>query len=125
LRSFLIQTSDQRDRLVQFIANRELPIQVEVGEPRKQRTDSQNDRLWKLHTMASEQTGYTKDEMHEEALCRHFGYTEKKMPSGWVKRIPLKRSSVREVKEFAEFMEATENWYASEFGIWLGMEEMA
>jgi hypothetical protein len=125
LRTFLIQTSDQRDRLIQFLTGRELPIQVEVGLPRKQRTDAQNDRLWKLHTMASDHTGYTKDEMHEEALCRHFGYTEKLMPGGWTKRVPIKRSSAREPKEFGEFMEATENWYASEFGIWLGMEEAA
>jgi hypothetical protein len=123
MRSFLIQTSDQRDRLFLFLSKRELPMQVDVGEPRKQRTDGQNKRLWDLHTLASEHTGYTKDEMHEEALCRHFGYTEKTMPSGWIKRVPLKRSSTRETKEFAEFMDATERWYAAEFGIWL--EEMA
>jgi hypothetical protein len=125
VRQFLITTADQRDRLFQFLSKRELPMQVDVGEPRKQRTDPQNRRLWDLHTLASEHTGYTKDEMHEEALCKHFGYTEKKMPSGWIKRVPLKRSSTREVAEFAKFMEETENWYAAEFGIWLGMEEAA
>jgi hypothetical protein len=61
--------------------------------------------------------------MHEEALCRHFGYTEHRMPTGWIKRVPLKRSSVREKKEFSEFMESTEAWYASEFGVWLGQDE--
>ena len=33
--------------------------------------------------------------------------------------IPLKRSSQRNRKEFGEFMEATEAWYITEFGVWL------
>lgn len=123
MRSFLIQTSDQRERLKQFIDKRELPIQVEVGEPKDQRSETANRRLWKLHELAAEITGYTKDEMHEEALCKHFGYTEKKMPGGWIKRVPLKRSSSRDTQEFRIFMDATETWYASEFGCWLGKDE--
>lgn len=127
MRQFLIQTSDQRDRLFLFLAKRDLPMQVDVGEPRKQRSEAANARLWLLHTMASKETGYSPEEMHEEALIRHFGYAEKVMPGGWVKRVPLKRSSTREPKEFREFMESTEIWYASEFGCWLGQgqEEMS
>jgi hypothetical protein len=118
-KSFVIETSDQRKRLVLFLENRDLPIQVDVGPVEKQRSSEANNRLWKLHTLAGEVTGYTKDEMHEEALCKFFGYTEKKMLGGWIKRIPLKRSSTRNPKEFGQFMEATEIWYASEFGVWL------
>ncbi len=124
-RTFIIQTVDQRERLKQFIDRRELPFQLDIGEIREQRTHSQNARLWALHTLAGNQVGMSPDEMHEEALCRHFGYTEVKMPTGWIKRIPLKRSSTREKQEFREFMDATETWYASEFGVWLGQEEMA
>ena len=118
-RSFVIETAEQRDRLVSFIAARELPIQVEVGEVRKQRTLNQNSRLWKLHSLAAAETWNSTEDMHEEALCKHFGYTEVRMPTGWIKRVPLKRSSPREVHEFGQFMEATEAWYASEFGVWL------
>ena len=118
-RTFIIQTLDQRDRLKQFIDRRDLPFQLDIGEIREQRTTSQNARLWKLHTLAGNHVGMGPDEMHEEALCRHFGYTEVRMPTGWIKRIPLKRSSTREKQEFREFMDATETWYASEFGVWL------
>jgi hypothetical protein len=76
-----------------------------------------------LHSLAAKETGNSAEDMHEEALCRHFGYTEHRMPTGWIKRVPLKRSSVREKKEFSEFMESTEAWYASEFGVWLGQDE--
>ena len=118
-RSFVIETQEQRERLVSFINARALPVQVDVGDVRKQRTLSQNSRLWKLHGMVAAETGNTAEDMHEEALCRHFGYTEHKMPTGWIKRVPLKRSSPREVAEFSQFMDATEAWYASEFGVWL------
>lgn len=122
-KSFIIETTDQRDRLVMFLKARELPFQVEYGPVRQSRTLPQNSRLFALHSMVAKETGNTVEDMHEEALCRHFGYTEVKMPTGWTKRIPLKRSSAREVKEFAEFMEATEAWYASDFGCWLGMND--
>ena len=118
-RSFVIETQEQRERLVSFINARALPVQVDVGEVRKQRTLSQNSRLWKLHGLVAAETGNTAEDMHEEALCRHFGYTEHKMPTGWIKRVPIKRSSPREVAEFSQFMDATEAWYASEFGVWL------
>ena len=122
-RSFAIESFAQRDRLGQFLAKQEPPFQVDVGPVREQRTLSQNSRLWNLHAMVAKETGNSAEDMHEEALCRHFGYREVTMPTGWIKRIPLKRSSTREKKEFSEFMEATEAWYASDFGCWLGQEE--
>lgn len=121
-RSFVIETSDQRDRLKQFIDRRELPFQAEIGEPREQRTTSQNARLFALHAMAAKETGHTVEELHELALARHFGTKEIEV-GGFRKIVPLKRSSTREKKEFAEFMESTESFYASVLGIWLGMHD--
>lgn len=122
MKTFHIEQPEQRDRLIAFLAKRDLPFQVDFGPIREQRSVSQNSRLFALHAMVAKETGNTVEDMHEEALCRHFGFTEVKMPTGWIKRVPLKRSSTREKKEFAEFMEATEIWYASEFGCWLGKE---
>ena len=124
MRSFLIQTSDQRDRLFLFLSKQSLPMQVDVGEPREQRSLSQNSRLWALHTLASKETGYTPEELHELALSRHFGTKEINV-GGFSKIVPLKRSSSREKKEFHEFLEATEAFYAAELGVWLGQEEMS
>jgi hypothetical protein len=122
LRSFLIQTSDQRDRLIQFITGRELPIQVDVGEPREPRTTSQNSRLWALHTLASGITGYSPDEMHNVMLAKFFGTKEVEV-NGFRFTVPAKRSSARDKKEFRQFLEDVENYYASELGVWLGQEE--
>lgn len=100
------------------------PVSVTVELFKAKRTDTQNKRLWALHTLASEHTGYSPEEMHEHALCRHFGYTEKEVTDLFTgeivqKRIPNKRSSVRNTKEFAEFMTRTEEWYIADFGCFL------
>ena len=121
-RSFVIEDETQRARLGLFLQARPLPFQVEVGPVREQRTLPQNARLWKLHQLASQVTGYSPDEMHEYSLMRHFGSVEKEL-NGIKRSVPIKRSSAREKAEFSEFMEATEHWYASDFGVWLG--EMA
>jgi hypothetical protein len=121
-RSFQIENEDQHRKLLLFIKGRTPPYQVDVGPIREQRSLSQNSLLWKLHTLVAAATGNTVEDMHEEALCRYFGYNEVKMPTGWIKRVPLKRSSAREKKEFSLFLQSTEAWYASEFGIWLDSE---
>jgi hypothetical protein len=123
-RSFHIETDDQRKRLFTFLGARELPFQVDFGPIKEQRSLAANARLWKLHGLVAKETGNSAEDMHEEALCRFFGFTEKRMPTGWIKRIPLKRSSQREPKEFSELMESTEAWYATDFGIWLGQENV-
>jgi hypothetical protein len=117
VKSFVISTSDQRDRLKQFIDRRELPFQCEIGEPREQRTLSQNSRLWALHSLASKETGHTPEELHELMLAKFFG-TKQVHVANAIVTVPAKRSSTREKKEFREFLENVENFYAAELGIW-------
>jgi len=120
-KSFQIEDDLQRQRLQQFIAKRELPFQVDVGEIREQRSTLQNSRLWALHQLASKETGYAPDELHELMLCKFFGTKEVEL--GGIRRtVPLKRSSTRERAEFREFMDSVETFYASELGVWLGQE---
>jgi hypothetical protein len=92
---------------------------VQIGRHISRRTHSQNARLWLLHTAAAKHVGCSPTDMHEEMLCEHFGYTEVKMPTGVIRRIPLKRSSERNKKEFSEFMEYVESFYISELGVFL------
>lgn len=121
-RTFIVTDDMQRARLVQYISRHALPMQVETGPVREQRTLSQNARLWKLHGLAAAQVGCSAEDMHEDRLCEYFGYTEKRMPSGDIKRIPLKRSSTREKGEFRLFMDFVENFYAANLGVWLDQE---
>jgi hypothetical protein len=121
-RTFTIEHPEQRDRLIQFIGRRELPFQAEIGQVREQRSLSQNSRLWALHQLASKETGYAPDELHELMLCKFFGTKEVEF-AGIKRTIPLKRSSSREKAEFREFLDAVENFYAAELGVWLGKDE--
>lgn len=121
-RTFLIEEQGQRERLGQFLAKRELPFQVDVGPIREQRSLSQNSRLWALHSLASSETGYTPDEMHNLMLAKFFGTKEIEV-AGVTVTVPAKRSSTREKAEFREFLDNVENFYASELGCWLGQDE--
>jgi hypothetical protein len=100
------------------------PKCVTVEDWHPKRSNVANARLWALHTLAANHTGYSPEDMHEFCLCKHFGFQEKEVTDPLtgeitVKRIPNKRSSARNTKEFAEFMEASEAWYISEFGVFL------
>lgn len=120
-KTFRIEDDFQRQRLQQFLAARKLPFQCDVGPVREQRTISQNSRLWALHQMAASATGHTPDELHELMLCKFFG--TKTIEVGGIRReVPAKRSSAREKQEFREFLDSVENFYASELGVWLGMD---
>jgi len=123
-RTHIVESERERAFLTSTIAKRPLPFQAEVGPVVRQRSVAANARLWKLHELASEVTGYDKDEMHEFALCKHFGYREeerKDLFTGEItmKRIPNERSSTKDTKKFAEFMFTTETWYGNEFGVWM------
>ena len=110
-----------RERAVKILLGLSLtrPWVMTVEPWYSKRSSSQNARLWLLHTKASQVTGYAPEEMHELMLCRFYGFQD--VEFGGVKRqVPLKRSSQRDKKNFAEFMEATEAFYISELGIFLG-----
>lgn len=102
----------------------EKPWSCTIEPYREKRSLKANARLWALHGKAAAHLGYSAEDMHELALCRHFGHSEQRAitPHGEIiiRHVPLKRSSTRNTKEFAEFMEATEAWYISEFGVFLG-----
>lgn len=126
-RRFVLHSDFIRTNLVSFLKKLDLgtTMEVIVRPFYERRTNDQNARLWALHAKAGEHVGCSAEDMHEDMLCHIYGYTEKQMPSGYVKRIPLKRSSQRNRKEFAQFMEQVEAFYISELGVWLENLEAA
>lgn len=118
-RVFQVETAQQQEYLSRFVLKQPVPFQVEVGPIKEARSLTQNARLWKLHSLAAEVTGCSPARMHEDMLAEHFGYTEKRLPSGDLERIPLKRSSTRDKKEFGAFMEFVESFYGQQLGVWL------
>lgn len=120
MQTMIIDTEQKRERAAKIISQLPIvkPLKLTVEPFRAKRSLSANARLWLLHQKAAEATGMSADEMHEVALCRFFGYEEKKV-GGMVRQIPLERSSTKDTKRFAEFMEATEAFYISELGVFL------
>lgn len=101
------------------------PWEVIVRPFVEKRTLPQNARMWLLHTAAGNAVGCSSEDMHEDTLCNFYGYNEVRMPSGYVKRIPLKRTSGMNKGEFAMHMQKLEAFYISELGVWLDNREAA
>lgn len=118
-RRFILRNEFVRDNLLAFIKKLPFDMEVVIKPWIEQRSLTQNNRLWALHTAAGNFVGCSAEDMHDDMLCKFYGYREVPMPSGDVKRVPLKRSSQRNKKEFAEFMEQVEAFYISELGVWL------
>lgn len=132
-RRFILRNAFVLTNVLAFIGkltNFNEPHEVIVRPHVEKRGILANARLWALHTLAAGVTGYTPEEMHEFALCKHYGYTEKNVVDPFTgevvtKRIPLQRSSCQNRKKFGEFMEATESWYIQEFGVFLDQQDAA
>jgi hypothetical protein len=125
--TIIVDSEQRREYAIRQLQRLPLGWDVQLSRHIERRTNTQNARLWKLHTLAGNELGYAPEEMHELALCRHFGYQdiERTDPlTGAItsKRAPNKRSSPRDKKEFGEFMEATETWYITDFGVFLDSE---
>lgn len=126
-RRFVIRSDWVRTNVRAWLDKVPLDTEVIFRPFVEKRSHVANARLWALHTKAAEVTGYSPEEMHEHALCRHFGFTEREVRDPFTgeiqtKRTPNKRSSQRDKREFGQFMEATEAWYIQDFGVWLDQE---
>ena len=128
---YVLRTEQIRTNLIAFLAKLDLPmVEVVIRPWAEKRSTTANRRLWKLHTLAGDHLGYSAEEMHEHALCRHFGHTERQRAdplTGEVelKREPMRRSSHLNKREFRDFMDATEAWYLTDFGVWLDQDDAA
>lgn len=119
-RVYILRDGTLFERFISFLLklDRTIPWEVTVKRWVPRRSSEQNARLWALHSAAAKVTGYSAEEMHELMLCRFFGTKEIAVRDQTI-QVPLKRSSQRNKREFAEFMEATEAFYISELGVFL------
>jgi hypothetical protein len=116
----ILDTETKRDRAAKIVSQLPVakPLKLTVEPFRARRSNTQNARHWLLLQKVAAELGMSPDDIHEVALCRYFGYEEKKV-GGIIRQIPLERSRVQDVKRFAEFARATEEWIIHEFGIFL------
>jgi len=118
--TLIIDSEAKRDRAAKIVSQLpyEPPLLLTVDKFRARRTLTQNARYWALLQKVAEHTGHSSDEIHEVALCRFHGYEEHKI-GGITRQVPTERSSTKDTKAFAQYMEATEAWIIQEFGVFL------
>ncbi len=120
-RVLILDTEEKRARAASIVSQLPIakPLQLTIEEYVEKRSLPQNARLWKLHTEAAKVVGCSAEDMHNDCLCDFHGYTEVRLLSGDMKRIPLERSSQKNKKKFAKFMEFVETRYITELGVFL------
>ena len=117
----VIRDAVTKDRALKIVKalGMERPWLMTVEPYHSKRTNEQNRRLFKLHSLAAAKIGCSAAELHEDMLASHFGYFEVTLPSGVVKRVPLERSSNKDKAKFNAFMEFCETTYIQQLGVWL------
>ncbi len=126
-RQFMIDKPERVQAFTGWLGKQELPLDVTVAPYRKERSTPANNRLWLLHGKAAEVAGDSPQGMHDDCCCDYFGYTEVKMPSGYMKRKPKRTTTKNEQGErdvlkgdpFNKFMTWVEQRYIDMLGIWL------
>ena len=123
---FILRNDFVRKNVQAFIENLPFDWEIICRPWVEKRSLNQNSRLWLLHTAAAKHIGCSTEDVHEDMLCMVTGVkAEVRLPSGSVKRIPNKRSSQMNKKEFRDFMEQVEAFYISELGVWLDQQQEA
>lgn len=120
---FRISTPQQADKLRAFIGKQleAHDVRVEVEKWRNARSVPANNRYWLLTTMAAQEAGLSKEEMHQQNCGDFFGWTEGEL-FGKPYRRPARTTTSPDVldsKAFAEFSTWAEQRYIDFFGVWL------
>lgn len=100
----------------------DLAWRVEVHEQKPKRSHGQNDYMWALYDFiikrgGVEMEGWTKDDLHEYFLQKHFGSRIITF-MGDRKRVPMRRSSRLNKQEFTDYLEFVLR-YMAEKGVYL------
>jgi len=119
-RTFLVDSEPRRAKLLTILAKLPLakPWEVLVKDYDPKRSTNANARLWKLHTEAGKEAGYSPGELHELMLGEYFGWQQIRTPSG-VHEVPRERSHDKTKARFREFMDFVEQRYIQWYGVFL------
>jgi len=122
-RTYVVSTDQQIDRVAAFLRGlvRSHPVSLSVEKWRKQRTVTANARYWALTRLASEASGYTEQELHEQNCGDFFGWKAGEL-FGRPIRVPVRTTTTPETldtKRFTEFMTWCEQRYIEHLDVWL------
>jgi hypothetical protein len=97
-----------------------LPYEIVAKPYRRNRRIEQNDFYWTLLTHISQETGYTKDDLHDMMRYKFLGMQQKEVAGVNIEYLPS--TTKLKVGEMADYLTQIEQW-ASQLGIWLPARE--
>ena len=102
------------------------PWTVSVQRMKRERSLPSNSRLWLLHDRAADETGESRERMHEICCGEFFGWTEGELfgrkyprPIRTTTRDENGNHDVLPQDKFNEFMTFVENLYINQLSVWL------
>ena len=116
-------TASSAPSLLKRLASLDLskPWVLTVERLRSTRTVPANNRYWKLTTMAAEESGYTKEELHLVNCGDYFGWEEGELFGKRVRK-PKRTTTTPNTldsKAFKEFSDWAEQRYIDHLGVFL------
>lgn len=120
-KDWVASTPDQYGEVVQMLGRFKItkPVRVTIEHYIASRSQEQNAKYWACLGEAAKHIGCSADDIHEDLLCKYFGGTEHKLPSGRIVQTPNRRSSELNKKDFSEYLDFCINFLNSELGMQL------
>ena len=118
MRQMVARGRQQLESAARLIAglSPEKPWRIEVARHRERRTLSQNKRYWVAVTELANETGHSKDEMHEALKLKFLPPVMVQVGDDEVIAVPASSAKL-DRKIFADYMERVIAFAATEFGI--------
>jgi len=113
---FILRKDNQRivmESLVEWLNARNLdePLEISIRPYKRNRSREQNDYYWALLTAIANETGHTKEEIHELMRYRFLGMQSKEIAGHRIEYLPS--TTKLKVGEMADYITQIEAWAAS------------
>lgn len=91
-------------------ADEHLPLEVSIKPYKRNRSTEQNALYWSLLSVISQETGYTKDDLHDMLRNKFLGMQVKEIAGEQVQYLPS--TTKLKVGEMADYITQIEAWSA-------------
>lgn len=111
----IIDTPEKRDRIaeqIKLLPVEKQPYEIVIEPYKDNRTDAQNRLMWFWLRHLSQETGHTKEELHEYAKEQILGPPVNKKVLDRVVTIPNSTAD-KNIKEFIDYLEEFEHLFAA------------
>jgi hypothetical protein len=119
-----LQSKNDCERYINSLdlTNGKIEVTIKPYSNKNQRSIDQNNRYWHMIREASNESGYTVNELHTIMTIEVLGMTEVMSLQGEVRKVPIQTSSLT-IAQFGDYMDKVES-VLIEAGIYYAQEEI-